>query len=480
MSVRHDDVAGHAQELDISRASQPSSRPASMERQTKLAHLKLVSKYYGYSNFSYPRPDGTPTRNSYRRAGRTYSSEDLSEDCPNNLSRPHTPTKRDRTSIGSQSSNSSAPSLIDDQTDSEVSLDDDYQYHASASQLWDTFWPAEEGQLQKTPEKATTRYPALIPSPHIRRAKKTGCINYDDYPLPPRPVEYNIQVNHTPSAATITKNNPVTQPQPRAAMRESRVPQASSENPEGTESLQGPEQTHGHPGLRRTVRAVRSSYSLFPRTQPQAPIYSPPPPPSCMSTLPKTPSLVNLRRGHRPPPINLHSMPTPTTAFQSPTVALHSPATASLFSPLSSPLYSPNPSDYTRPHTSHGSYYPSTTGLTHPRSAPLPPRTPIMNTPRSPNTPKSFFDFDSDSDSDDPEPEHTISRLVKTLHKRNASEARRSGKAAAFADAQLRKARAETEVERIQENQMLFERHKRSGAVFGRMFGRAHGRPSNA
>ncbi|GJC97482.1 hypothetical protein ColKHC_06308 [Colletotrichum higginsianum] len=100
-----------------------------------------------------------------------------------------------------------------------------------------------------------------------------------------------------------------------------------------------------------------------------------------------------------------------------------------------------------------------------------------MNTPCSPNTPKSFFDFDSDSDSDDPEPEHTISRLVKTLHKRNASETRRSGKAAAFADAQLRKARAETEVERIQENQMLFERHKRSGAVFGRMFGRAHGRP---
>ncbi|GKT62643.1 hypothetical protein ColTof4_01735 [Colletotrichum tofieldiae] len=467
MSVSHEDTVGHAQELDVTRASRPSSRPPSMERQTKLAHLKLVSKYYGYANFSYPRADGTPTRNPYRRAGHTYSSEDLTEDYHDKPSRPHTPTKRDRTSIGSQSSNGSAPSLIDDRTDSEVSLDDDYQYHASASQLWDTFWPTEEGQTQKTPEKSKTRYPALIPSPHIRRAKKTGCINYDDYPLPPRPVQYNIQVRHTPSPTPLSRDDPVTQPQPHVAMRDSQAPKASRD-PED------PEESCSHPITRRTVRAVRSSYSIFPRAQPQVPSHPPPPPPR-MSALPKTPSLTNLRRGHRPPPIHLHSMPTPAAA------PLHSPATASLFSPLSSPLYSPNPSDYTRPHTSHGSYYPSTTDLTHPRSAPLPPRTPTMNTPCGPDTPKSFFDFDSDSesDSDDPEPEHTISRLVKTLHKRTASETRRSAKAAAFADAQLRKVRAETEAERIQENQMLLERHKRSGAVFGRMFGRAHGRSSN-
>ncbi|GKT42637.1 uncharacterized protein ColSpa_02818 [Colletotrichum spaethianum] len=468
MSVPHEDMVGHAQELDITRASQPSSRPPSMERQTKLAHLKLVSKYYGYANFSYPRADGTPTRNPYRRAGHTYSSEDLA-DYHGKLSRPHTPTRRDRTSIGSQSSSGSAPSLIDDRTDSEVSLDDDYQYHASASQLWDTFWPSEEGQTQKTPEKSKTRYPALIPSPHIRRAKKTGCINYDDYPLPPRPVEYNIQVKHTPPPKPPTRDDPVTQAQPHADMRDSQVPQAS-QDPED------PEEPRSHPIARRTVRAVRSSYSIFPRAQLPAPVHPPPPPPR-MSAFPKSPSLANLRRGHRPPPIHLHSMPTATAA------PLYS-ATASLFSPLSSPLYSPNPSDYTRPHTSHGSRFPSTTDLTHPHSAPLPPHTPTMsmNTLCGPDTPKSFFDFDSDSesDSDDPEPEHAISRLVKTLHKRTASETRRNGKAAAFADAQLRKVRAETEAERIRENQMLFERHKRSGAVFGRMFGRAHGRPSNA
>ncbi|KAF5487819.1 hypothetical protein CGCF413_v012216 [Colletotrichum fructicola] len=423
--------------------------PASMERQTKLAHLKLVSKYYGYANFSYPRPDGTPSRNPYRRAGQTYSSEDLSQEEYDEPSCPQTPTRRDRSSIGSQSSDgSSAPSLIDDRTDSEVSLDDDYQYHASASQLWDSFWPAEEDPSRKTPETSKTQYPALIPSPHIRRAKKTGCINYEDYPLPPRPVEYNIKVNNP---ATPPKDNLMTSPQPRPTMPSPRAHDVSLASP------------YSPPEPRRTIRAVRSSYSLFPRTQPP-PSYPPPPPPR----LAQPPSLSNLRKGTRPPPIHLHSLPAPTVA------PMHSPATASLYSPLYSPLCSPVPS-FTRPHTSHGTYPADTlspTDLSHPRSAPLPPPIQVHNTT---SAPKSFFDFDSDSDSDDPEPEHTISRFVKTLHKRTASEARRSTKGAAFADAQLRRARADTaETIREPEGQQLFiERHKRG---FGRMFrGRSHG-----
>ncbi|KAJ0295363.1 hypothetical protein COL516b_012657 [Colletotrichum fioriniae] len=354
MSGAQEDMIGYAQELDITVASRPSSRPSSMERQTKLAHLKLVSKYYGYANFSYPRPDGTPTRNPYRRAGQTYSSEDLTQDYDHRgLACPETPTKRDRTSMGSQGSNSSAPSLIDDRTDSEVSLDDDYQYHASATQLWDTFWPIDEGKTQQTPEKAKTHYPALIPSPHIRRAKKTGCINYNAYPLPPRPVEYNIQVQHSPSPTPSTTEDPVTEPQPPASMPASPVPHP----------VRGPEdlEPQSLPELRRTIRA-----------------------------------------------------------------------------------------------------------------------TPTIGTSSGLDTPKSFFDFDSDSDSDEEEPEHTISRFVKTLHKRTASETRRSAKGAAYADAQLRKIRVETEAERIRENQMIFERHKRSGAVFGRMFGRTHARSPNA
>ncbi|WYZ39423.1 hypothetical protein EsH8_III_001337 [Colletotrichum jinshuiense] len=464
MSASHEDLIGCVQEPDTAKAPNSSSRPASMERQTKLAHLKLVSKYYGYANFSYPRPDGTPTPNPYRRAGQTYSPEDLDRDHNRKFTCPETPTRRDRTSIGSHgshSSNGSVPSLIDDRTDSEVSLDDDYQYHASASQLWDTFWPSAADSSQQTPEKSKTQYPALIPSPHIRRARKTGCINYSDHPLPPRPVEYNIQVKHLQSPTPPPKEDPVTRPQPQKVMPKPHGPLPST-CPEDPEEPQGPQ------GLRRTVRTVRS-YSIFPRAQPQAPDYPPPPPPR-MSKLSITPGLSRYRKGPRPPPIHLHSMPAPVAA------PLYSPATTSLYSPL----YSPLPSPYARPHTSNGSCYPasnSSVDLTQPRSALRPPQTPTMNDSCGPDTPKSFFDFDSDSesDSDDSEPEHAISRLVKTLHKRTASEARRSGKGAAFADAQLRKSRAETEAERIQENQMLFERQKRPGARFGRMFGRTKG-----
>ncbi|TDZ38674.1 hypothetical protein C8035_v005835 [Colletotrichum spinosum] len=471
MSVPPEDMIGYAKELDAPRASSTSSRPASMESQTKLAHLKLVSKYYGCANFSYPRPDGPLTNNPYRRAAHTYSSEDLAEDLDQKLSCPRTPTRRDRSSIASQSSEGSVPSLIDDRTDSEVSTDDDYQYHASASQLWDTFWPDGDETSHHTPEKSKTTYPALIPSPHIRRAKKTSCINYDDNPLPPRPVEYNIQINHSPSLTPApghpVKKGTMSQVQPQRIVRDSKISNICEESPD-------------RPEPRRTIRAVRSSYSLFPRTQPQAPNYPPPPPPRMSNLSPS--GLTGMRKGSRPPPIHLHSLPTPAAA------PLHSPATASLYSPLYSPLHSPVPSPYTRPHTSHGTYHASMTDLTHPRSAPLPPSTPFMdnnnnnNTPRNrpagADTPKSFFNFDSDSESEEPEPEHnTISRLVKKVHKRTASEARRSTKGAAFAEAQLRRARAaENEVE---EKEAFSERRGRGGggaAVFGRMFGRASGR----
>ncbi|KAL0937363.1 uncharacterized protein CTRU02_207094 [Colletotrichum truncatum] len=461
MSVPSEDVIRFAQELDMTKASYPSSRPASMERQTKLAHLKLVSKYYGCANFSYPRPDGTSTRNPYRRAGQAYSTEDLNQDYNPDLLCPETPTRRDRTSIGSQSSDGSTPSLIDDRTDSEVSLDDDYQYHASASQLWDTFWQAEEGPSQKTPEKSKTQYPALIPSPHIRRAKKAGRINYEDYPLPPRPVEYNIKVNHP---APPPKDDSLTQMQPQPATKEAQAPL------EPRDFVVSEESRHPFPGPRRTVRAVRSSYCLFPRTQSPVPSYPPPPPPR-LPTLPKTKSL---RRGPRPPPIHLYSLPVPAAA------PLPSPATASLYTPLYSPPFSPVPSLHTRPHTSQGSYISSVIDLVQPRSAPLPSEIPESDTPRGPEMPKSFFDFDSDSESDDSEPEHAISRLVKNLHMRNASDTRRgAAKASAAADSQLRRARGDAEPEREADSQMLFDKHKRSAARFGRMFGRAGGKPFN-
>ncbi|KEY65244.1 hypothetical protein S7711_08781 [Stachybotrys chartarum IBT 7711] len=106
-----------------------------MENPSRLADLTLVSKYYPVANYSYPRNP------SFSRSNRS--------------------------SFGSSGS---APGLIDDRTDSEASADDEYQYHAHATELWDSFWQSETDD--KKPEQVTDprkHYPALVPSPQWRR-----------------------------------------------------------------------------------------------------------------------------------------------------------------------------------------------------------------------------------------------------------------------------------------------------------------------
>ncbi|XEV03984.1 hypothetical protein FSHL1_009271 [Fusarium sambucinum] len=98
-----------------------------MERSSKLADLKLVSKYYPVTNYSYPQQPECPSHHVRSR----FSD--------------------DRASLGSEGS---SPSLIDDRTDSEVSLDDDYQYHAHGAELWDSFWlPSKSTKLELQPRK---------------------------------------------------------------------------------------------------------------------------------------------------------------------------------------------------------------------------------------------------------------------------------------------------------------------------------------
>ncbi|KAM3533188.1 hypothetical protein MY4038_003511 [Beauveria bassiana] len=83
-----------------------------MDRRSKLAEIKLVSKFHPVANYSYPSPMSptSPTINRF-----------------------------DRCSVGSEGS---TPGLIDDRTDSEVSQEDDYQHIAHATELWDSFWQA--------------------------------------------------------------------------------------------------------------------------------------------------------------------------------------------------------------------------------------------------------------------------------------------------------------------------------------------------
>ncbi|KAJ6789451.1 hypothetical protein PWT90_00252 [Aphanocladium album] len=122
-----------------------------MDCHSKLAEIKLVSKYYPVGNYSYPRKED--------------GSAPVSPTSP-------TISRRDRGSIGSEGS---TPGLIDDRTDSEVSQEDDYQYHAHATELWNSFWqPGGEWRLEEDtqvdlPLPAKESYPALIPSPQHKR-----------------------------------------------------------------------------------------------------------------------------------------------------------------------------------------------------------------------------------------------------------------------------------------------------------------------
>ncbi|KAH6686938.1 hypothetical protein F5X68DRAFT_191140 [Plectosphaerella plurivora] len=419
------------------------SKRASLERQTQLAHIKLISKYYGYEGPSRPKTDDaiTAAAQQHRRAGHSYPGHPVERILPDATAEKRTsepipkqqqqqqkqkqqqepsgsPTRRrkptsrtlGRTSCGSDGS---TPSLIEDKTDSEVSHDDDYQYHASTSQLWDSFWAGQKAEgararmhhgpaQNRPPTKAapdqgtTTRYPALIPSPHIKRTKKTSVINYEDENLPPRPVQYSIPV-HQPDDTPVP--------------------------PQKTLPPQWPSNTTVEE-KQKTIRTVKSSYSLFPRQAGGAPPPPLPPPPLSpaflISSFPRpatgTPAPATFqRKASRPQPIHIHSDPLPQ---------------------IPEPREAPAPP---RPHTSHGSsrasassqgsstpLFPSTNllNLINPRSAPRPPTATAVSTPQNPGpsrcrrlftaprgipqsltltNQKSFFDFDSDTEEDTPE-----------------------------------------------------------------------------
>ncbi|CAM1501753.1 Fc.00g037370.m01.CDS01 [Cosmosporella sp. VM-42] len=157
-----------------------------MERSSKLADLKLVSKYYPITpvaNYSYPHPE----RQSQYGRRRGHISDD-------------------RSSLGSEGS---APGLIDDRTDSEVSLDDDYQYHAHAAELWDSFWQPSPEAKEKDQEielQPRKQYPALIPSPQTRRRRGLEERRGPAWPLPdsPQPRNRKPAATYSPFPKPIT------------------------------------------------------------------------------------------------------------------------------------------------------------------------------------------------------------------------------------------------------------------------------------
>lgn len=156
--------------------------PSVMDRSSKLADLTLVSKYYPVANYSYPR------------------NEALVHEIVGTV-------PKDRSSLGSEGS---APGLIDDRTDSEVSLDDDYQYHAHAAEIWDSFWQPGQEKFEKPRIHPRKQYPALIPSPQHRTRQQGACEPTSPaWPLPENPT---IRRHRRPAATYSPFPKPLTLP----------------------------------------------------------------------------------------------------------------------------------------------------------------------------------------------------------------------------------------------------------------------------
>lgn len=179
-----------------------------MDHTNKLAEIKLVSKYYpvgNYSvgNYSYPRKDDGTLLCTIR-------------------------TVKDRTSLGSEAS---APGLIDDRSDSEVSQEDDYQYHANTTELWDSFWRPEQEDTKEVAATATPKkqYPALIPSPQHRRQRSEVS---DGGQSPSWPLPDTLPLERTRKAAATYSPFPTPRPAaPRQQPRKSKSKTAPQRPP---------------------------------------------------------------------------------------------------------------------------------------------------------------------------------------------------------------------------------------------------------
>ncbi|KAG6188260.1 hypothetical protein E4U10_005274 [Claviceps purpurea] len=120
----------------------------------KLTDVAPMPKDYPVANYSYPR--NRHTRTSCRASCRSSSQ------CSSSTSQ--SPGR------GSLGSDASAPGLIEDRADSEVSCDDDDQYLTHMAQVWDTFWrPSPSSKRAESIAVPSRQLPALIPVPHRKQ-----------------------------------------------------------------------------------------------------------------------------------------------------------------------------------------------------------------------------------------------------------------------------------------------------------------------
>ncbi|KAH8653003.1 hypothetical protein BGZ61DRAFT_541685 [Ilyonectria robusta] len=111
---------------------------------SRLFNLKLIHRYFPKDKATGPR------------------AERSSQSSPGQRSRPK--------GKGSVGSNCSSPGLVDDQTESETSHEDDYQHHQTYDEIWDIFFKHGSGETKDDVEPLLQKkqYPALLSSAELR------------------------------------------------------------------------------------------------------------------------------------------------------------------------------------------------------------------------------------------------------------------------------------------------------------------------
>ncbi|XP_044721458.1 uncharacterized protein HRG_04373 [Hirsutella rhossiliensis] len=350
-----------------------------MELSSKLADLTLVSKYHPVANYSYPRNDTSAPSSA--------------------VSSSSTGCYSDRSSLGSQAS--SAPGLIDDRTDSEVSVDDDYQYHAHTTELWDSFWQPAKMMDHEPNMHPKKQYPALVPSPRANRRRRHPDATEGPaaWPLPdgsPRDRSRKPAATYTPSPK-ISRPQGTTSPAPAPAPRRASSPKPSRP-PRPPGELITPCIRVVTPCARQPAMAPATAYEhamMTYRFPPASPTMNLPPPSPTMNWYP------------------------PSPVAQRDSGFLDEP--------------------FARPRTAAGHAYSSSAASSastnialeqayqHPRPARAPRHCKSiahLARPVPEPEPHSVFEYDSDSDS-----EH--GRSFFRFHRRNDSDSRRSTKAPA-------------------------------------------------
>lgn len=313
-----------------------------------------MSKYYPMANYSYPRKESFGAQ-------------------PGQMS-----PLMNRSSLGSEGS---APGLIDDQTDdSEVSAEDDYQYHSHATELWDSFWPADRKSCEPVREVETKKqYPALLPSNKSSPADQ--CRRRNAWPL-------------------ANASSPQSR---RPAATYSAFPKSSAAPPRSTSlAPSGP----ACEASDRPQRPPRPNGRLLPpsidKTSPIIAAFSTGHSPSS-STVIARPLTPNERQSRPVSPLRVR--PATSHAKHKPT-ASQAANTIIVVPPQPSPGLPPPSFQFPASQIKA-----APTKMTRPDIPPL--------------QPQSFFDWDDDSDEED-RPD-SATRFLFKFHKRGDSDSRRSG-----------------------------------------------------